>query len=165
MSLTVGGASETLDVRSGFAEYVELPGQESRLLVTFANYPVGCDEYRPPSASETLVTLLLRRPSPEAIAPGEYPWRPPVPTDKTPPELGATPFFRRGTRARELSAGGSVTLTTFEAKAQGRVEGRFSFLETETEEPSESQTGLRGEFRVRLCRAALDPARAVEGTP
>lgn len=165
VSLTIGGASETLVVRSAFAEYVELPGHESRLLVTLANYSVGCDEVRPPGDSETLVTLLLRRPSPEAVTPGEYHWQTPMPLDKGLPEPGATPFLRRGRAGRELGEGGSVTLSVFEPKAQGRVEGRFSFLETESEGGNERQAGLRGEFRVRLCRAALDPARAAEGTP
>lgn len=165
MSLTIGGASEALIVRSAFAEYVELPGQESRLLITFANYALGCDEYRPPGDSEVLVTLLLRRPPPEALTPGEYPWRTPVASGVAGPEVGATPFLRRGKTGRELGEGGLVTLRVFEAKPQGLVEGSFSFLEAESDGSRESQTGLRGEFRVRLCRAALDPARTTEGSP
>jgi hypothetical protein len=153
---THSGTTVDRVAKVAFAEYVELPGRRSELRLIMATYPVGCGSFHAPAGDDVLVSLTLTAPAGDAVALGRFPFTADEEELNGPPR--SLPFVRGANWTREFSPAGEVTLSQFEPKLQGRVTGTFSFLETEPDE-GKSQAGLRGEFNVRLCRAAPDPAR------
>jgi hypothetical protein len=85
------GKRTELVLRSGFAEYVELPDLRNELRIMLASDETFCDPYRAPGPNDTRVTLTISTPPDVRPARGQFPWRglaaaaEPAPTLDTPP--------------------------------------------------------------------------------
>jgi hypothetical protein len=85
------GRRTELVLRSGFAEYVELPDLRNELRIMLASDETFCDPYRPPGPNDTRVTLTISTPPDVRPGRGQFPWRglaaaaEPAPTLDTPP--------------------------------------------------------------------------------
>lgn len=69
------GKRVELVVRSGFAEYVELPDLRNELRISLTSYETFCEPYQPPGPEDTRVTITITTPPATKPGRGTYPWR------------------------------------------------------------------------------------------
>jgi hypothetical protein len=167
------GPLETIrfEVVSGFAHYYELPGKDDELRILVSSYPMSCQSYTAPPPGETLISITVKRPTPETITTGEYPWEGlHAPSseesprdDATKSKASALPFVRLAEDARALPPGGGLKLTQFEPEPFGLVAGEFAFRDAGPGQVA--TTALLGKFSVRMCHLQIDSSRRAQEAP
>lgn len=151
------------EVESGFAHYFELPGHGDVLRIILASYELDCMEYRSPEAGDVFVAITVRVPPNETLDPGTFEWKGIVvdeeddEDERAAPVTDALPFVRLGEDARALPPGGHLKLRKFSPERFGLVQGQLAFRDAGAGQVA--STALLGDFSVRICHAALDPAR------
>jgi len=156
--------------RSGFAKYVEIPGQGDMLRIVLASYPLTCQSYAPPAEGEVFVSVTVHARSGEPMSGAKIPWdgstldlagqdgpSPTAESEEPVPRVWALPLVRLAKDARPLPPGGSMTITRFSREPYGVVEGEFQF--SDAAEGEAATAALMGSFKVQLCHVDLDPSR------
>ncbi len=158
IQLVMGSGSEqnlNLAPKTAFAEYVELPTQGDQLRVVLASYPLSCDEYRPMSDHDLMITLTFIMPEGQRPTPGTYPWPglPPKVSSLADLDLKAPvviPVVKHGSKSTTLLPGGSVDIQRLSLERQGEVAGVMRL--EQSGEDGKPATRLFGSFAAKVCR-------------
>lgn len=145
-----GGAVTRFAVRTGFAEYIELPGERNELHLTLAGYAVSCERWAPPGDGEASVTVVVVTPPDMRPGPATYAWTGIPKPDEPLKATYALPKAQLGARSRLFEPGGSVRLTRVELDPHGTIRGTLAFeFPGDGERPA---TRVDGGFEAKVCR-------------
>ncbi len=152
-----GARPVTLDVRSAFAEYVDLPELRHELRLTFASYPLSCDRFVPPAGSDLALMLTIALPPDAPPKPGTIPALAPTAPAADDADAG-TPattrpsilaVVRREGRSFVLPPGGALSLIEVDTSPRGHVRGHLS-LEFAGDADRAAST-VSGKFSAAMC--------------
>jgi hypothetical protein len=148
------GRRTPFEVRSAFAEYVELGELRRELRITLASYSASCERYVAPGPDDLLFTVTVTAPASEPLRPGSIPGASAEASDADAGKVSrpsALPVVRRGDRSYVFPSGGSLELAELDLSPTGRVRGILAFeFAGDGTRPAAS---ARGKFEARLCRA------------
>jgi hypothetical protein len=164
VTLVVGARDSgprTFEVRSGFAEYLALPGIRNELRVTLTSYESSCDRFAPPQGDQAALIVTVAGPFGTPLSPGVYDWAGHEAhggTPESPERPYAVPVARVGDRGFEFQPGGSLELKELDTAEGARVRGLLNF-----EFPGDGERAaqsIKGSFVARICRTSGDePAK------
>jgi hypothetical protein len=149
-----GGRRTPFEVRSAFAEYVELGELRRELRITLASYSASCERYVPPGPEDLLFTVTVTVPASEPLRPGSIPAISPEANDADAGKVSrpsALSVVRHGERSYVFPSGGSIELAELDLSPTGRVRGILALeFPGDGTRPAAS---ARGKFEARICRA------------
>jgi len=153
VTILEAGASTRFPLVTGFAEYVELPGDRNELHLTLAGYPASCEKWIPPKAGESALTVVIVTPAEVKPTATSYPWSGIPKGDEPLKAAYSLPKAETGPRSRLFEPGGVVTLSAVELDPHGTVKGTLAYeYAGDADHPA---TRIDGGFEVKMCRFAL----------
>jgi hypothetical protein len=148
------GRRTPFEVRSSFAEYVELGELRRELRITLASYALSCERYVAPGPDDVLLTVTVTAPASDPLRPGSIPASSAEASESDGGKVSrpsALPVARRGPRSYVFPGGGSLELGELDLSPAGRVRGVLAFeFAGDGARPAAS---ARGKFEARICRA------------
>ncbi len=150
----VDGASIAhFEVKSAFAEYIEVAGVRDQLTLTLSSYPLSCERWVAPHEGDSALTIVIVSPPGSAPSVGTYPWSGIPAADQPLKEPYALPKAQFGDRSRLFEPGGSVRLTALRLESHGTIAGTVAFEFPGTAESP--ATRIDGSFDAKVCRLSL----------
>jgi hypothetical protein len=148
------GRRTPFEVRSAFAEYVDLGELRRELRITLASYAASCERYSPPGPRDVLLVVTVTAPPGEPLRPGSIPASSPESTEGDagkPSRPSALALARHGDASHVFPGGGSLELAEVDVSPTGRVRGILALeFPGDATRPAAS---ARGKFEARICRA------------
>lgn len=135
--------------QKAFAEFLQMPGGQSELRITLAEYEASCDRFVSPGEGQASVTVAVVTPGAAPPKTGTYAWAPAAaPKPDGPAHPYARPSARMGKVSYQFQPGGSIRLTEVDLES-GTVGGVLAFeFPGNSEHPASS---IRGRFHAQMC--------------